>query len=156
MLYYISVFIHVVCAAFWIGGMLFLPLVILPGLKDTPDRIAILFKTGIKFRLYGWIALLTLIVTGFLNMYFRGIIMSLDFFMHSNYGHLVIYKIILFIVIITISGIHDFYIGYKAIEEMQNNTSNKLKLIARWMGRLNLILALIMAFIGVLLSRGGF
>lgn len=37
-LYYLSVFLHIVCAAFWIGGMLFLPLVVLPAIRDNPQR----------------------------------------------------------------------------------------------------------------------
>jgi uncharacterized membrane protein len=48
--YFISVFLHIALASFWIGGMLFLPLVILPEIKQHPDRIAILYKTGLKFK----------------------------------------------------------------------------------------------------------
>jgi uncharacterized membrane protein len=48
--YYISVWLHIVGAAFWIGGMLFLPLVLLPGIKNNPDRQNLLMATGLKFR----------------------------------------------------------------------------------------------------------
>ncbi|MEO7088096.1 MAG: CopD family protein [Bacteroidia bacterium] len=153
--YYISVYVHVICAAFWIGGMLFLPLVVLPGIKKSPDRIAILYKTGITFRYYGWIALITLLITGLLNMYLRGLPFTWDFFEKSNYGNLVCYKILFFITIIAVSGIHDFFIGNKALEEMQKNPNPKLKYVARWSGRINLLLALVMAFLGIILSRGG-
>jgi len=50
--YYISVWLHIIGAAFWIGGMLFLPLVLLPGIKDHPDRKKLLLATGLKFRFY--------------------------------------------------------------------------------------------------------
>ena len=38
---------HVICAAFWIGGMLFIPLVLVPGIKNQPNRVLLLHKTGI-------------------------------------------------------------------------------------------------------------
>ena len=49
MAYIITLFLHILAASFWIGGMLFLPLVLLPGIKDKPDRVELLYKTGIKF-----------------------------------------------------------------------------------------------------------
>ncbi|MEY3238419.1 MAG: hypothetical protein RI883_2520 [Bacteroidota bacterium] len=45
-----------------------------------------------------------------------------------------------------ISGVHDFYIGNKALEDLQQNQNPKFKMIARWTGRLNLLLGLIIAF----------
>ncbi|MDO8366671.1 MAG: CopD family protein [Saprospiraceae bacterium] len=153
--YLISVFTHIIFAAFWIGGMLFLPLVILPGIKQHPDRIAILYNTGIKFRLYGWVALLALLTTGLLNIHLRGLPLTWDFFTESSYGCLVSYKVLIFFGILLISGIHDLFFGNKALEEMQAGDNSKFKLFARWSGRINLLLALAMAFIGLILSRGG-
>lgn len=153
--YLVSVFVHIVFAAFWIGGMLFLPLVILPGIKQHPDRIAILYKTGITFRFYGWIALAVLFTTGLLNMYLRGLPLSWEFFTQSSYGTLVSYKMLIFTGILLVSGTHDFFFGRKALAEMQTTDNNKLKILARWSGRINLLLAVTMAFLGVVLSRGG-
>lgn len=153
--YFISVFLHILFAAFWIGGMLFLPLVILPGIKQHPDKIAILYKTGITFRFYGWIALIALLATGLLNMYLRGMPFTWTFFTESSYGILVSYKILLFTGILLVSGIHDFFFGKKALEEMQTTDNSRLRQLARVTGRINLLLSLAMAFIGVILSRGG-
>lgn len=153
--YLVSVFVHIVFAAFWIGGMLFLPLVILPGIRQHPDRIAILYKTGLKFRYYGWIALAVLFMTGLLNIYLRGLPFTLEFFTQSNYGILVGYKLLIFLGMLAVSGIHDFFFGRKALSEMQHSDNSRLKLLARWSGRVLLLLALAMAFLGVILSRGG-
>ena len=68
------------------------------------------------------------------------------------YGQLVELKIILFVLMITISLLHDLIVGRKAIEQMENKN---IKLIARWTGRLLLLIALVMAYIGVVISRGG-
>lgn len=156
MSFYISVFIHIVCAAFWIGGMLFIPLVLVPGIKNQPNRILLLHKTGLKFRFYGWLAVVVLLITGFLNMYLRGLPFTVDFFVQSSYGRLLSLKLLLFVLMLVVGGIHDFYIGTKSIDEMQQGTDKRFKMLARWTGMLNLLLALAIAFIGVALSRGGF
>jgi copper resistance protein D len=153
--YYISVWLHIVGAAFWIGGMLFLPLVLLPGIKNNPDRSRLLMATGLTFRFYGYIVLVMMFVTGWLNMYFKGVQFSWRFFNETGYGKLVIIKVILFISLFLVSLTHDLLVGKKAIEQMQKEQGIKLKIIARWTGRILLLISLIMAYIGVVLSRGG-
>ena len=152
--YYISVWLHIIGAAFWIGGMLFLPLVLLPGIKDHPDRKALLMATGLKFRFYGYIVLAMMLVTGLLNIYFRGISFSWKFFTETRYGTLVSFKILLFLTMIIISLFHDLLFGRQAINEQMKNSLN-LTLIARWTGRILLIISLILAYLGVLISRNG-
>jgi putative copper export protein len=152
--YYISVWLHIIGATFWIGGMLFLPLVLLPGIKDHPDRKKLLLATGLKFRYFGYIALALMLVTGLLNIYYRGLSFSWTFFFESKYGSLVSLKILLFITMIILSIFHDLIFGRKAIEE-QLMDDPALKLITRWTGRLLLLISIVMAYIGVVLSRGG-
>ena len=152
--YHFSVFIHIICAAFWIGGMLFLPLVVLPAIKYNPQRVPILFATGLKFRFYGWIAVSPLFVTGLANMHFRSVPWSVDFFLHTQYGRLVLIKLSLFAGILLVSATHDFLIGKQAIDKMMEG-SDRMRKIASWTGRIMLLLALAAAFTGVVLSRGG-
>lgn len=150
--YYISVWLHIIGAAFWIGGMLFLPLVLLPGIKESPDRRNLLMATGLKFRFYGYIVMGMMFITGLLNIYLRGIDFSLKFFILSSYGQLVTYKIVLFVFMLVISLLHDLFVGRKALEKMENQN---IKTIASWSGRLLLLISLVMAFLGVIISRGG-
>ncbi|HMK18394.1 MAG TPA: CopD family protein [Chitinophagaceae bacterium] len=150
--YYISVWLHIIGGAFWIGGMLFLPFVLFPGIKNHPDRKNLLMATGLKFRFYGYIVLAMLFITGLLNIYLRGLSFSLNFFTVTRYGQLVELKIILFVLMLTISLLHDLIVGRKAIEQMENQN---IKLIARWTGRVLLLISLIMAYIGVVISRRG-
>ena len=154
--YLISVFVHVICAAFWIGGMLFIPLVLVPGIKQQPNRVLLLHKTGIKFRFYGWLSVMVLIITGVLNIHFRGLPFTIDFFTSTSYGKLLTIKLVLFVVMLLVGGIHDFYFGMKSIDEMQQTSGKRFKMLARWTGMLNLLLALVIAFLGIAISRGGF
>jgi putative copper export protein len=150
--YYICVWLHVIGVSFWIGSMLFLPLVLLPGIKNNADRANLMLVTGLKFRFYGNIVLALLFVTGILNIYLRGIKVTLSFFVESRYGHLVIAKFILFLSIIAISMWHDAHARKRLLSE---KASQKFKMVARWSGRLLLLISLAMAYIGVVLSRGG-
>ena len=109
--------------------------------------------TGLKFRFYGYIMLSLLLLTGLLNIYFRGIPFSWKFFIEIRWGRLVSLKIILLAAIIIVSVVHDLFAGRRAIDQMADN--RKLKMIARWTGRILLLISLAMAYIGVLLSRGG-
>lgn len=151
-LYHVCVWLHIIGVSFWIGGMLFLPLVLLPGIKNYPDRSKLLLATGLKFRFYGYIVLALLLVTGVLNIYLRGIQLSLKFFAESRYGNLVIAKFILFLSILAVSLWHDAHARKRLLSEEANQ---KFKIVARWSGRILLLISLVMAYIGVVLSRGG-
>ena len=73
-LYHLSVTLHVLAAMLWLGGMLFLAAVGAPVLRqvEPPALRAQLFRTlGQQFRTVGWIAILTLVVTGVGNLYFK-------------------------------------------------------------------------------------
>lgn len=153
--YYISVWLHILGATFWIGGMLFLPLVLLPAIKNNSERSQLLMATGLKFRFYGYIVLALMLVTGLFNMGFKGVEFSWTFFNETHYGRLVIIKVILFFSLVLISLTHDLIAGNKFLEQMQSEQNAKLKLLTRWSGRILLVISLLMAYIGVLLSRGG-
>ena len=63
-------------------------------------------KAGKQFRNAGWVVLPLFLITGFFNLIYRGF----DFSFSSKY-HLVVWmKIFFFVVILSISAIHDFII----------------------------------------------
>lgn len=151
-LYHFSVWLHIIGVSFWIGGMLFLPIVLLPSIKGHPDRRNLLMQTGLKFRFFGYIVLGLLLVTGISNMFLRGIDVSWKFLVMSRYGKLVITKLVLFLSILIVSLIHDVQAKKRLSTDEEKR---KFKVIAQWSGRIILIISLAMAFIGVVLSRGG-
>ena len=149
--YHVSVWLHIIGVSFWIGGMLFLPMVLLPSIKDHPDRRNLLMATGLKFRFAGYIVLALLLVTGILNIYLRGIDLSWKFLVVSRYGKLVILKLVLFLLMLTVSFVHDVQARKRLLSDEEKA---RFKVIARWSGRILLLISLAMAFIGVVLSRG--
>ena len=156
--YLISVYLHILCATLWVGGMLFLVLVLLPAIKNHPERRNLLGSVGIKFRLAGWIALIVLLLTGLFNMHYRGV--SLADLTANSYGKLFLTKLILFCITLIISAYHDFYIGPRSIKMMADThaanarqTKRYVK-TARIVGELNMLLALIAVALGILIVRG--
>jgi len=126
-------------------------MVLLPAIKDHPDRRNLLMSTGLKFRFAGYVVLTLLLITGILNMYLRGIDLSWKFLVISRYGKLVIAKLFLFFLMIMLSLVHDVQARKRLLSEEEKI---KFRIIARWTGRILLIISLAMAFIGVVLSRG--
>ncbi len=77
LLYTISVYIHILSAMIWVGGMAFLGLVVLPAVKKPPfKRIAttLIQRTGVRFRSIGRVNfLLSLVVVFLAVMLVRGV-----------------------------------------------------------------------------------
>ncbi len=151
----ISLFLHVVSAIFWVGGMLFLMLVIGPFLMslDDPKKKSEIYQVvGKTFRFYGWIAIVILLITGPINLYYMGVTpsMLIDPAFHSTaYGMAVMIKITLVLLIVLSSLLHDFWIGPGA------RKSRKFSTLAKIFGRSNLLVALLIVLMAVFMRVGG-
>ena len=151
-----TLFLHIIAALFWIGGMLFLTLVIAPFLKtiqDAKERSRIYQVVGKSFRFWGWVAISILVITGPVNLYLMGIPVEslIDPSFHSTpYGKTLDIKISFVILIIVTSLLHDFVFGPRA------RSSPAYSAFAKWLGRSNLFIALVIVFFAVFLRLGGF
>ncbi|HVA98507.1 MAG TPA: CopD family protein [Bacteroidia bacterium] len=156
-IYITSVFFHIVAACLWLGGMLFLILAFVPGIKKHPDKVNLIATVSLKYRKVGTLALVVLLITGIIQLEYRGVQWNLEYFT-SSYGMIAGLKILVFILIVCISLIHDYYIGTRAIEAWKNQPDNPktivLRNLSRLLGRLSFVLALIAVFLGVVLVRG--
>ena len=163
--YVLSVWIHILAACLWIGGMLFLVLVLIPALRTLPDprmRAELISVTGRRFRLVGWVTLAVLVITGWTNLYARGVRVAGLFdgaFWQVPFGQVLAWKLVFVLLILTLSVVHDFHVGPKASELASSRQASpeqalRWRRAATWMGRLNLLLALVVAACGVMLARG--
>lgn len=157
-LYIISVFIHIVASCLWVGGMLFLMLAFIPGIKGHPDKVDLIYKVSLKFRLVGTVALGILLLTGIIQLEYRGIHWSIEYFTQTYFGRIVGLKILVFIFIVFISLIHDHYLGNRAIKawksQPDHQSTSRLRMFSRLLGRLSFLLALLAVILGVILVRG--
>ncbi len=151
----LSLLIHMLSASLWIGGMLFIVLILAPFLKTVTDQKAKADTyqiVGKKFRFWGWIAISLLLITGFLNIYLMGIpfnALADPEFHKGQFGRALDIKLTFVIIIIASSFLHDFIIGPKA------KSLNTFGAIARWLGRANLLIAILIVFFAVRLRLGG-
>ncbi len=160
----VSVLIHILCAMFWLGGMLFTALVIVP----TTRHHLIASKRGLLFSLMGkrfsnisWILFIILFITGYIQLWTRGYTLTHLFstnFWHTNFGTSLAYKLIAFSIMLIISGVHDFWLGPKAAElidtQPESDKTKAVRKAASWIGRLNLLLGIIIIYFAITLVRG--
>ncbi len=132
--------LHVVLATFWVGGMIFLSLVIVPYIKDKPFRNEAFQEVGARFSLYGtMITLSLLLITGLANA----------FLLHGGLTKRSIYeKLGLFALIVVVSLVHDLWAGKKAL------FSERHRRWAKWLGITNLLLGLLAVWMGVRIRLG--
>ena len=163
-MYYLSVFIHILSAIFWIGGMLFTVAVLVPASRHqllANKKGAFFTLIGRKFSRISWILFIILIITGITNLLARGYDLAdlaATTFWNSSFGRPLFIKLHLFGLVLILSGIHDFYAGPKAADLMDSNPDDSktktYRKITSWIGRLNLILGLGILFYAMKLLRG--
>lgn len=162
-LYHLNVTIHVLAALLWLGGMLFLAAVGAPVLRkvEPPELRARLFQTlGEQFRNVGWFAIAVLLVTGALNLHFRGVlrwdVLGSAAFWATAYGRAVAWKLATVAAMITLSAIHDFAVGPMASRLRPGSPEAiRYRRYAALLARLNAIIGIILVFVAVRLARGG-
>ncbi|MBX3183872.1 MAG: DUF4149 domain-containing protein [Polyangiaceae bacterium] len=161
--YLTSVFVHILCATAWVGGMAFLVLVVVPWLRAGNQEIAgrLLRETGERFRTVGWVCFVLLLITGTFNLWVRGVRFSSfvdPAWLGSSYGKSVLLKLSLFVVVLIVSAVHDFVVGPRATRAIQADPrspeAEQLRKRASMMGRLNALLALALVAVAVTLVRG--
>jgi copper resistance protein D len=163
--YQLSVFVHLLSAVVWVGGMLFLALVIVPAIRHLPpaERGALLSAVGRRFRTIGWLCIALLIATGMLNAGYRGLTWDLVLsgrFLEGWFGQVLAIKLALVAAMIGLSAYHDFVVGPSATRLLERGDPStaglamRLRRRASLLGRLNALLALAVIALAVLLMRG--
>lgn len=162
--YLISVWLHLLGAIVWIGGMVFLGAVIVPILREEPFervRTAMLYRIGLKFRWMGWVVLGLLVGTGISNLAYRGYDWGdavSGVLWSGPWGNLLAWKVGLVVLVLLGSAIHDFWIGPQAArlleEDPQSSRAQALRRTASYAGRLMLLVSLVILAMAVLLVRG--
>ncbi|MDR7447343.1 MAG: DUF4149 domain-containing protein, partial [Armatimonadota bacterium] len=115
-MYHLSVFLHVLSAVVWVGGMLFLALVAVPVLRGLPDRprADLVARMGERFRPVAWTCIVVLLVTGILNLAYRGVSwesVATGRLWQSPFGHVLAWKLVLVAAMVVLSAWHDFLLG---------------------------------------------
>jgi uncharacterized membrane protein len=162
-MYFWSLFFHVIFAIFWIGGMLFTAAVLVPVSRDKmfTNRRGEFFKlAGTLFSRLSWVIFILMIVTGTMALYGKGfnteVLLSADFW-QTRYGKTLMGKLHIFSLVLIVSAVHDFWLGPKAADLMDNDPESpatiRFRKASSWAGRVNLILALGILYYALSLVR---
>jgi len=162
-LYLFSVWLHIVAAVAWVGGMVFLVAVLVPLLRTPamrPQAAALFHAVGTRFRPVGWIALTTLVVTGVFNVTMRGYsvgqLLNGEAFV-GRWGATLALKLSFVAVIVAMSAVHDFWLGPRATrlaaESAPPEVRETWRRVASWMGRTTFLLSLAVLALAVTLVR---
>jgi copper resistance protein D len=152
---------HLVSASIWVGGSIFIGIVLAPLLKtiseSVEERVAIMIRVGRKFNKIAIPSLAILIGTGLYNS--SNILSKPEFLLSTNYGIILVIKIILVISLLVMFAIHVRIIRTeieKKIEskEMLPEIVQKLRSKIISLGRIMVIVSVAILFMAALLHSG--
>lgn len=152
------VWLHLLAAIAWIGGMLFLSVVLVPVLRCEPfaSQKAVLFRAiAGRFRAVVWGAIAVLLFTGPLLLHQRGIPIADP----SGWPKILATKLGLVTILLVLTLIHDLILGPRVLQIAQISTESRtrfehsLVVWSPWVARFSFILALAVLFTAVVLVR---
>lgn len=157
--YQFIVFIHVISAILWVGGIFFLGLVAVPAVRreEAQKRSELLTELGKRFRNIGYVLLGLLIVTGVIQAVVYGATISnvLDgSFFQTRFGSGFGKKMLFFVAMLVVTIAHDFFVGPASARAMQEGrSSDSLRKAASWLARLTALFALGVVAYAVMMVR---
>ena len=153
--------VHLISASIWVGGSLFIGVVLAPLLKtiseSVEERLMIMIRVGRKFNKIAVPSLGILIATGLYNSYY--ILNKPETIFSTNYGIILTIKIMLVIALIIIFAIHVRMIRFDvekkiAAKEMSQESIQKLRSKIISLGRIIVFISIAVLFMAAMLDAG--
>ena len=166
-MYQTAVVIHVISAVTWVGGMLFLVMVMLPLVRrgmtsgEPGPGMAVLRDAANRFLPVAWGSMIILAVTGvYLAWEHCGIRSGVFFTNDSRFMHILQAKNGLFLFVVVLSLLHDFWLGPMIMERLnqaraagQPPPRSLARRVVLLTARVNLLVMLAIVVLAVLLIR---
>ena len=153
--------IHLISAAIWVGGSLFIGIVFSPLLKtmsnSIEDRLQIMIRVGKRFNKIAVPSLIILMGTGLYNSHV--LLSKPELLVATSYGTYLIIKIILVVVLIITYAVHVRIIR-KDVEEkimskqMPKEQIQKLRKKIIILGEITVVISIAILFFASLLDAG--
>ncbi|MDH3278139.1 MAG: CopD family protein [Nitrosopumilus sp.] len=157
----IITWIHLVAAAIWVGGSLFIGIVFSPLLKtistSTQERIQIMIRVGKRFNKIAVPSLIILMITGLYNSHI--LLSKPDLLFATSYGTFLTIKIILVIALVITYAIHVRVIRKDVEDQIMSNQMpveqiQKLRKKIIILGEITVVLSITILFFAALLDSG--
>jgi putative copper export protein len=154
--------VHLITASIWVGGSIFLGIVLAPMLKSITgtleERIALMIKIGRRFNTIAMPSLVILIITGIYNS--RAFLEEPHMLLETNYGIILVFKIILVIATLVTYIIHVRILNAETEKTLSAGNAESIyvqsirsKIIH--LGRITVILSVTILLLAALLDGGG-
>lgn len=164
-MYHLSVLVHLISAMVWVGGMLFLALVVVPATRHLPpaERGQLFQRVGGAFRVVGWTCVGLLVLTGLIISGYRGVTwetLASGALLGQSFGQLLAAKVGLVVVMVLVTLYHDIVVGpasARALAEpatLPAATARAVRRQSAWLARASTLLALLVVALAVALVRG--
>jgi len=157
----IITWIHLVSAAVWVGGSLFLGVVLAPILKKMSmpleERLQIMIKVGRRFNRIAVPSLIILIATGLYSS--QQLLINPENLLSTSYGSYLVIKILLVIALVIAFAVHVRIIR-KDVEEkimskqMSEVQIKKLRIKIIILGEVTVVISVAILFFAALLDAG--
>ncbi len=157
----ILTWIHLIAAAIWVGGSIFIGIVFSPILKtittSVEERIQIMIKVGKRFNKIAVPSLIILMITGLYNSHL--LLSKPDLLMATSYGQFLTIKIVLVIALIITYAIHVRVIRKDVEDQIMSNQMpiqqiQKLRKKIIILGEITVVLSVAILFFAALLDSG--
>ena len=157
----ILTWIHLIAAAIWVGGSIFIGIVFSPILKTitttVEERIQIMIKVGKRFNKVAVPALIILMITGLYNSHL--LLSKPDLLMATSYGMFLTIKIVLVIALIITYAVHVRVIRKDVEDQIMSNQMpiqqiQKLRKKIIILGEIKVVLSVAILFFAALLDAG--
>ena len=157
----IVTWIHLISASIWVGGSIFLGVVLAPLLKkmslSIEERLELMIKVGRRFNKIALPSLVILIGTGIYNSHL--VLQSPEILFSSNYGAFLITKIVLVIALIVTFAVHirlfskdiEQKISARQIADTELKKLNKKGMI---LGETTVVISVAILFFAALMDAG--
>ncbi len=158
----ILVLIHVIAAITWLGGMLFLAMVMVPlARRDAGVGFGVLRSAAEKFVPIAWAAKIVLAGSGaYLAWTYWGVRPDTFFTGDAHFIDYLQRKTGLFVIVIVLSLAHDFWLGPRMMDRLDAARSSGSplprgpgRLFVQWAARINLVLVIWIVAFAVWMTR---
>ena len=157
----IITWIHLIAAAIWVGGSLFIGIVFSPLLKtmteSVEERMQIMIRVGRRFNKVAVPSLIILMITGLYTSH--ALIAKPELLVSTSYGTFLIIKIFLVIALIVVYAVHVRVIRKDIEEKIMSNQMpepeiQKLRKKIIILGEITVVLSVAILFFASLLDAG--
>jgi len=153
-LYAALVVVHVLAAAVWIGGTVALVFTAVPVLRllPTEQRADGVRALGRRWKPIGWTALVLLGASGAWLAFGYWGADNADILFHTETGHLLIAKAVLYVVLVTSAFLHDAVIGPRLNRQIREGRPRTLLRPMQTVGWVTFLCTLALPILGVLVT----